>query len=330
MPFSDSLKHLGTSLASYGSMAMFHMVGVTPEAQTSEIAFGGNAPRTTITVTDEDLDAVYRSYRFADAANNVVVFSGPQLSLFEIQHLAELFAGRSVAAGMRAFITTNHAIHSDAKRLGYVDTLAAAGVTFLKGVCFYILEGLSRIREESGRPGQPDLKLGKAGQHDHRASFQYRLAADRAMRRDCLHRGAEVTTLKVLRGYGEPVEGEALVMREGFSPRYDLDRLTGVISRIGHSAEGLSIKDRILVIPTVKGGVAGGWAFLDLLHKGIAPKGLVFGKLNPVMVQGAVLAKIPITEGWSSNALDQFSNRDVIRVDPKARTIALVRKAAAA
>ena len=69
---------------------------------------------------------------------------------------------------------------------------------------------------------------------------------------------------------------------------------------------------------------------LDLLHKGIAPKGLVFGKLNPVMVQGAVLAKIPITEGWSSNALDQFSNRDVIRVDPKARTIALVRKAAAA
>ena len=135
------------------------------------------------------------------------------------------------------------------------------------------------------------------------------------------------TTLKVLRGYGEPVEGEALVMREGFSPRYDLDRLTGVISRIGHSAEGLSIKDRILVIPTVKGGVAGGWAFLDLLHKGIAPKALVFGKLNPVMVQGAVLAKIPITEGWSTNALDQFSNRDVIRVDPQARTIALVRKA---
>ena len=41
------------------------------------------------------------------------------------------------------------------------------------------------------------------------------------------------TTLKVLRGYGEPVEGEALVMREGFSPRYDLDRLTGLISRIG-------------------------------------------------------------------------------------------------
>lgn len=96
------------------------------------------------------------------------------------------------------------------------------------------------------------------------------------------------------RAWGPVVEGQALVMREGFSPRYDLDRWSGVISRIGHSAEGESIKDRILVIPTAKGGVAGGWAFYDLLHKGIAPKALVFGKLNPVMVQGAVLAGMPI------------------------------------
>ena len=98
MPFSDCLKHLGTSLASYGSMAMFHMVGVTPEAQTSETAFGGNrAAHENHDRHRRDLEAVYRSYRFADAANNVVVFSGPQLSLFEIQRLAELFAGRSVA-----------------------------------------------------------------------------------------------------------------------------------------------------------------------------------------------------------------------------------------
>ena len=130
--------------------------------------------------------------------------------------------------------------------------------------------------------------------------------------------------IRVLRGYGHAVEGEALVMREGFSPRYDLDRISGVISRIGHSVEGLSVKDRILVIPTVKGGVAAGWAFFDLLHKGIAPKGLVFGRLNPVMVQGAVLAKMPITEGWSVNALDVISTGDLIRLDPEARTITVL------
>lgn len=130
--------------------------------------------------------------------------------------------------------------------------------------------------------------------------------------------------VEVTRAWGRAVEGEALVMREGFSPRYDLDRWTGVISRIGHSVEGQSIKDRILVIPTSKGGVAGGWAFFDLLHKGIAPLALVFGKLNPVMVQGAVLARMPISEGWSSDLLGQVDTGDRLRLDPARRTITLV------
>jgi predicted aconitase with swiveling domain len=131
-------------------------------------------------------------------------------------------------------------------------------------------------------------------------------------------------TIRVERAWGPTVEGEALVLREGFSPRYDLDRITGTISRIGHSAEGESVVNRILVIPSAKGGVAGGWAFLDMRHKGIAPKALVFGRLNPVMVQGAVLANMPITEGWSENALNLLETGDVIRVDPAAKAITVV------
>lgn len=133
-----------------------------------------------------------------------------------------------------------------------------------------------------------------------------------------------IQTIHVKHAWGEVVEAPALVMREGFSPRYDLDRWSGTISRIGHSAEGESIRDRILVIPTTKGGVAGGWAFFDLLHKGIAPKALVFGKLNPVMVQGAVLARMPVTEGWDRNPLDLVSTGDWLRIDPARRTITLL------
>lgn len=134
-----------------------------------------------------------------------------------------------------------------------------------------------------------------------------------------------MTIIHVQRAWGEPVEAQALVMREGFSPRYDLDRWTGIISRIGHSAEGESICGRILVIPTTKGGVAGGWAFLDLLQKGIAPKALVFGKLNPVMVQGAVLARMPVTEGWDQNLLELVRTGESLRISPRARTIELTR-----
>ncbi|WP_066709809.1 aconitase X swivel domain-containing protein [Curvibacter delicatus] len=130
--------------------------------------------------------------------------------------------------------------------------------------------------------------------------------------------------VNVKRAWGQPVEARALVMREGFSPRYDLDRWTGVISRIGHSAEDENIRDTVLIIPTSKGGVAGGWAFLDLLNKGIAPKALVFGKLNPVMVQGAVLARMPVMEGWDQDLLQMVRTGDLVRLDPQAKTITIL------
>ena len=150
MPMSDELKHLGASLASYGSMAMFHIVGVTPEAPTREAAFGGNKPTDTMTVTDAAIQAVYDAYNYREGGANIVVFSGPQLSIFEMQDMAARFRGRQVAPGMAAVITTNHMIYSDAQRLGYVETLEAAGVTILQGVCFYILQRLTQIREENG------------------------------------------------------------------------------------------------------------------------------------------------------------------------------------
>lgn len=150
MPSSDALKQLGASLASYGSMAMFHLVGVTPEAPSAAAAFGGREATSRIVITDDDLEAVYRSYRFAEGAANVVVFSGPQLSIFEMQDLAAMFAGRKVAGGIRCFVTTNHAIFSDAERLGYLAMLRNAGVSVLQGVCFYLLQRLTDIRAENG------------------------------------------------------------------------------------------------------------------------------------------------------------------------------------
>lgn len=126
---------------------------------------------------------------------------------------------------------------------------------------------------------------------------------------------------RVERAWGPDIEGEVLVFREGFSPRYDLDRWTGILSRIGHSLEGQSIVDKVLVIPSVKGGVAGGWAFLDLVYKRIAPKALVFGRLNPVMVQGAVLAGISITGGWDEDPSQWLHTGDRVEVSPSSMLV---------
>jgi hypothetical protein len=149
-PVADELKHLGCSLASYGSMAMFHMVGVTPEAPTLEAALGGNRAAEEMVITDRDLERVYAGYDLKDRSCNLVVFSGPQLSLLEMKGLSEAFAGRAVSPGTQVFVTTSNGVKSAASHLGYLQVLEKAGVTLLEGVCFYILQNLSQMRVRNG------------------------------------------------------------------------------------------------------------------------------------------------------------------------------------
>jgi hypothetical protein len=134
--------------------------------------------------------------------------------------------------------------------------------------------------------------------------------------------------IAVERAYGAVVEGEAVVSAEGFSPRYDLDRWTGTITKPGHQLEGTSLKDKICFFPTAKGGIAAGWAFYDIKWKKIAPKAFVFGVTNPVMVQGAIFAGITITEGWTPDPREVLATGDWVRVDPLGRTIEVLRRAA--
>jgi hypothetical protein len=145
-PAADELKHLGAALASYGSMGMFHFVGVTPEAPTLEAALGGRAASERLAVTDADLERVYAGYRLGDGDARLVVFSGPQQSLLEMKQLAALFDGRRVQEGGRCFATTSGGVLAQSRALGYAGTLENAGVTLLEGVCFYILQNLSPIR----------------------------------------------------------------------------------------------------------------------------------------------------------------------------------------
>jgi len=137
---------------------------------------------------------------------------------------------------------------------------------------------------------------------------------------------APLLTIRVERAFGPAVEGEAVMSEEGFSPRYDLDRWSGIITKPGHKLEGVNIRDKILFFPSAKGGMAAGWAFHDIRAKGIAPKALVFGVTNPVMVQGAVFANMTITEGWSRDPRECIRTGDIVRVDPAARTIQLLKR----
>ncbi|NOG71267.1 DUF521 domain-containing protein [Roseicella sp. DB1501] len=151
-PLADELKQLGCALASYGSMGMFHMVGVTPEARTLEDALCGSVATAVerVAVDDAAIDTVYRGYSLGAGDARLVVFSGPQLSLFEMKQLSLLFAGRTVARGTSCFVTASNGVISASRKLGYLAPLEAAGVIVLEGVCFYILQNLSVMREKNG------------------------------------------------------------------------------------------------------------------------------------------------------------------------------------
>lgn len=135
----DELKHLGASLASHGSLAMFHMVGVTPEAPDLETACQGSVPEPVMVVDDAAIRTVYDAYPAPDEPPDLVVFTAPQLSLFELGGLAALLDGRRVRAGTTFVVTTNAQNRQAAADLGYLETFRSAGVLVLTGVCFYLM-----------------------------------------------------------------------------------------------------------------------------------------------------------------------------------------------
>ncbi len=139
-PGGDQLKHFGAALASYGSCAMYHMVGVTPEARDEAEAFRGRAPSATHVIDGAALSAFYETYPADRPDVDVVIFSGPQLSLLELRRIAELLDGRRIHAGTALLVTTNFSNREQAARLGYVASIEAAGGQVLSGVCWYIME----------------------------------------------------------------------------------------------------------------------------------------------------------------------------------------------
>src|SRR3954452_1104122 len=131
-PRSDELKHFGAAMASFGSVARFHLIGLTPEAARLRDVAAADLP--TSRVTRADIDALRASYRSDDRVD-VVVFSAPQLSLYELRDLAALCDGRRFTVPLLA--VTSPQIKPDADRLGYTARIETAGGTVLSGMCFY-------------------------------------------------------------------------------------------------------------------------------------------------------------------------------------------------
>jgi predicted aconitase with swiveling domain len=134
-----------------------------------------------------------------------------------------------------------------------------------------------------------------------------------------------VNELFARQAMGRPVRGEALVAKDGFSARYDLDRIAGTFSRPAHKLAGQSYVGKILVLDTAKGGVASAWMLREMASRGVAPLALVFNSVNPILAQGAAFGDITLLAGFAVEITAAVPHGATVEIDPAARTLRVLR-----
>ena len=127
-PTEDQLKALCAAAASSGAVALLHVVGVTPEAPTLAVAFGGREPER---VLDLDVAALLGGWRALTTATGVtldmVALGSPHFSLAEFRRLAPLLAGRRRHAEVEFVVTSSRIMAALARDAGLLAPLEAFG-----------------------------------------------------------------------------------------------------------------------------------------------------------------------------------------------------------
>jgi predicted aconitase len=140
-PTDDQLKALAAAAATSGAIALFHLVGITPEASTCEAAFGGRSPERVIEVDLSRLRQARRELstgQHRDRKLDVVAFGSPHCSLAECREIAALVDGRRAAPDVEVFVTTSRAVRDLLERGGDLDRLTRFGAKVTADTCIVV------------------------------------------------------------------------------------------------------------------------------------------------------------------------------------------------
>ena len=135
-PEEDQLKAFGAGTASSGGVAMFHMIGVTPEARTLAEAFHGKAPLETIEITMDSLRESRRQLTHTDSNQlHMVVLGSPHFSLAEFKRLAPMLNGKRKHPDVKFLVTSSRAMTQLAQKAGFLEALEAFGAQITVDTC---------------------------------------------------------------------------------------------------------------------------------------------------------------------------------------------------
>jgi predicted aconitase len=136
-PGEDALKALGAGAASGGGVALFHVVGLTPEARTLAEACGGRAPRRVLRPGLAEMTAARDGLSTCAATRiDCVAVGSPHFSLEECRRLASLLPARPFAVPF--YVCTRRDVLARLEGEGLLERLEAAGVRLVVDTCVVV------------------------------------------------------------------------------------------------------------------------------------------------------------------------------------------------
>jgi len=184
---TDQLKALGAAAASSGAVALFHAVGVTPEASTVEEAFKGDAPQSVVDVHLSDLMAAWSDLSTADegARLDAIVLGCPHFSYAEFRQLAQVIRWegiRSLDSGVRAVVLTSQASYALLRRSDFLETIVDFGIEIVLDTCTFNSPIISRDAE---------FIMTNSGKHAYYAPGKLGVQVAFGSMRDCIRSAVE-------------------------------------------------------------------------------------------------------------------------------------------
>ena len=130
-------KHFGAAAASSGGVEMYHVVGITPEANTLEEAFGPNTPRETFKYGPAERRETYEKINSTAKSTDVdyVMLGCPHYSIEQIWEAAKLLDGKKISGNTRLWIFTSRSVKDVADRDGYTEIIRKAGGMLMTDTC---------------------------------------------------------------------------------------------------------------------------------------------------------------------------------------------------
>ena len=132
-PTPEGFVGFGADLNTSGNVAMYHIVGITPEAPTLEAAFGGNAVKERVTITDADLELVREQVCKGPGKIDFAMFGCPHLSIRQVAEIAAVADGRHFSVG--TWILVSSLTRELAARMGYLSIIQRAGGHVVADTC---------------------------------------------------------------------------------------------------------------------------------------------------------------------------------------------------